>query len=186
MTQNSLLQPDFHVKEKILILINTWQEAFGGPRARYTQYFAAYQELLVCGASIFMTYALLGGLHFFMSNISDVAYFCNLWPFSSASEQFSPEFLRRQYLFLLRHLTYIISVILSLDRLQLIHLLNLNFQHWGAFFLSSPYLNRVFSKSLNTWWPYLIFSELKLQSNLMVFIPLLASFYCLCDWKLSV
>ncbi|XP_042062674.1 TOM1-like protein 9 [Salvia splendens] len=43
-------KPDFLVKEKILILINTWQEAFGGPRARYTQYFAAYQELLRLGA----------------------------------------------------------------------------------------------------------------------------------------
>ncbi|XP_074572858.1 TOM1-like protein 9 [Curcuma longa] len=43
-------QSDFHVKEKVLILIDTWQEAFGGPRARYPQYFAAYQELLRGGA----------------------------------------------------------------------------------------------------------------------------------------
>ncbi|KAL6006204.1 TOM1-like protein 9 [Asimina triloba] len=42
--------PEHRVKEKILILIDTWQEAFGGPRARYPQFFAAYQELLRYGA----------------------------------------------------------------------------------------------------------------------------------------
>lgn len=43
-------QPDLHVKEKVLILIDTWQEAFGGPRARYPQFYGAYQELLRIGA----------------------------------------------------------------------------------------------------------------------------------------
>ncbi|KAK8948341.1 hypothetical protein KSP39_PZI005643 [Platanthera zijinensis] len=42
-------KPDFHVKEKILSLISSWQEAFGGLQEKYPQFFIAYQDLLRAG-----------------------------------------------------------------------------------------------------------------------------------------
>ncbi|KAK9755453.1 hypothetical protein RND81_01G026400 [Saponaria officinalis] len=41
---------DTHVRDKILTLLDSWQEAFGGPGGKYSQYFWACDELRRCGA----------------------------------------------------------------------------------------------------------------------------------------
>ncbi|XP_047327863.1 TOM1-like protein 8 [Impatiens glandulifera] len=49
MVKMAKKKPDFRVKEKILILIDTWQEALGGARAKHSQFYASYLDLLRTG-----------------------------------------------------------------------------------------------------------------------------------------
>lgn len=44
-----------HVRDKILLLLDAWQEAFGGPGGKHPQYYYAYEELRVSFDLIFFT-----------------------------------------------------------------------------------------------------------------------------------
>ncbi|KAL0375415.1 UNVERIFIED_CONTAM: TOM1-like protein 6 [Sesamum radiatum] len=39
------LGTDMHVRDKILVLIGSWREAFGGPGGKYPQYYMAFEDL---------------------------------------------------------------------------------------------------------------------------------------------
>jgi len=41
-------QHDMQVRDKALLLLDSWQEAFGGPGGKYPQYYWSYIELKVC------------------------------------------------------------------------------------------------------------------------------------------
>jgi hypothetical protein len=49
---------DMRVRDRVLVLLDSWQHAFGGSRGRYPQYYMAYHELQVYTLNIWCFFSL--------------------------------------------------------------------------------------------------------------------------------
>lgn len=88
-------QNDMQVRDKILLLLDSWQEAFGGPGSKYPQYHWAYLEVKVWNCACFIP------------RIQNILYAIYVLRFHCATVWFQNHFL---------HSTCINNVILIFDK----------------------------------------------------------------------